>query len=51
MSTNTNVTVRNPKGPKVPVGATPVPKFATWAEHRESIRRDAHQYRNRTKNN
>ena len=25
----------------VPVGMTPVPKYASWDEHREAIRRDA----------
>jgi hypothetical protein len=25
----------------VPVGATPVPKYASWDEHREAIRRAA----------
>ncbi|WP_255198389.1 hypothetical protein [Halorarius litoreus] len=25
----------------VPVGQTPVPKYTTWDEHREAMRRDA----------
>ncbi|MFC7019762.1 MULTISPECIES: hypothetical protein [Haloarcula] len=26
---------------RVPVGATPVPKYATWDDHREALRREA----------
>lgn len=30
----------------VPVGMTPVPKYASWDEHREAIRRDVLTRRN-----
>ena len=26
---------------RVPVGATPIPRFATWGEHREALRLEA----------
>lgn len=29
----------------VPVGATPVPKYATWDQHREALRLDAMERR------
>lgn len=29
----------------VPVGMTPVPKYASWDEHREAMRRDAESRR------
>jgi len=31
----------------VPVGMTPVPKYTSWDEHREAIRRDAEARRER----
>lgn len=34
-----------PKKTKIPVGATPIPKYATWDEHREALRREAESNR------
>lgn len=34
----------------VPVGTTPVPKYASWDEHREAMRRDAERRREEVEN-
>ena len=31
----------------VPVGATPIPKYATWDEHRVALTREAEENRKR----
>lgn len=34
-------TFKNQSKNRVPVGMTPVPKYATWDEHRDALHREA----------